>query len=544
MSGCQRRFSMDFKRDLTDKYENLTLIGKGGFSEVYLAIDKLNNTKVAIKIIQKTNQINAPLLPVEREIDILRKLNHINIPKIHSFIEKNTYYILVMDYIEGDTISKCIQESRPWTEERVINIATQLISVLQYIHSQGYIFCDLKPSNIMLQPNGRIMLIDFGAVQSASDLSHISLGTRGFAAPEQYSQEFDTRVDIYAFGITLFYMLTGMSPIEIDISSCNIRDINPTVSLAMADIIVKCTQNSPNKRYKTFDEIPLINNSVTFEEKFSLRHLFYIFRDFISKKIKAYFIRANKQKSLYAKRKLEMSFSSIPQIPYWDQTVVLTNSEYNKYISGSILDRQQINIFLSYCHQDSDLADILCNKLNSYNFISISRYSNDVPYKGSFNEFMNTLGTHDKVIMIVSDMYLKSQACMYEVGQLINSPNFKNKILFIICSDEDKKYYKSAPEQSISAKIYDQHDRNQYILFWEDKCEILNDDLKKIKNECAKIETLETLRNINNIISKDLGLFMKYLADANGISFTLLKEHDFKEFLNELGIRESNFFTD
>lgn len=534
---------MDFERDLTDKYENITLIGKGGFSKVYLATDKLNKTKVAIKTIQKNNQLNAPILPVEREVDILRKLNHINIPKIHSFIDKGSYYILIMDYIQGDTISKCIQEGGPWTEEKVINIAIQLISVLQYIHSQGYIFCDLKPSNIMLQPNGRIMLIDFGAAQCASDLLHVSLGTKGFAAPEQYSQEFDTRVDIYAFGITLFYMLTGMSPFEIDISSCNIRDFNPTVSLALSNIIVKCTENSPCERYKSFNEITLTTNSVDFKEKTGLRRLFIIFINFVSKKIRDYFVRTNKQKSLYNKRKLQMSFSSIPQITYWDETVVLTNSEYNRYIPGSVLDRQQINIFLSYCHQDADLADILCNKLDSYNFISTSRYSNDVPYKGSFNEFMNTLGAHDKVIMIVSDMYLKSQACMYEVGQLINSPNFKNKILFIICSDEDKKYYKSVPEQSITAKIYDQHDRNQYIFFWEDKCETLNNDLKRIKNECAKIETLETLRNINNIINKDLGLFMKYLADANGISFTSLKEHDFKEFLDELGIKEFNSFT-
>lgn len=534
---------MIFERDLAGKYKNFSLIGKGGFSEVYLATDKLNNTKVAIKIIRKNNQLKAPVFPVEREIEILRKLNHINIPKIHSFIDKNTHYILVMDYIEGSTISKCIQENRPWTEERVIDVATQLMNVLKYIHSQGYIFCDLKPSNIMIQPNGRIMLIDFGAVQSQSDPSHISLGTKGFAAPEQYTEKFDCRVDIYAFGITLFYMLTGMSPIEIDISSCNIREFNPTVSLAMANTIIKCTQKSPSKRYKSFDEIPLVNNTDGFENKFQLKHFFKIFGDFIRKKLKACFVHTNKQKSLYDKRKLEMCFSSIPQIPYWDETVVLTNGEYYKYVSDSILDRHQINIFLSYCHHDSDLADIICDKLDSYNF-SISRYSNDVPYKGSFNEFMNTLGAHDRVIMIVSDMYLKSQACMYEVGQLINSPNFKNKILFIICSDDDKKYYRSVPEQSIKAKIYDQHDRNQYILFWEEKCEILNDDLKKIKNECAKIETLETLRNINNIISKDLGLFMKYLADANGISFTTLEQHDFKEFLNELGIEESRFSVD
>ena len=84
---------MDFERDLTDKYENITLIGKGGFSKVYLATDKFNKTKVAIKTIQKNNQLNAPILPVEREVDILRKLNHINIPKIHSFIDKHKFQL-------------------------------------------------------------------------------------------------------------------------------------------------------------------------------------------------------------------------------------------------------------------------------------------------------------------------------------------------------------------------------------------------------------------------------------------------------------------
>lgn len=149
---------------------------------------------------------------------------------------------------------------------------------------------------------------------------------------------------------------------------------------------------------------------------------------------------------------------------------------------------------------------------------------------------MNTLREHDKIIMIISEQYLKSRACMYEVGQLINTTDFQNKILFLICSDSDKKYYKNNQEESIEAKIYDPHERNQYIIFWENQYSLLEDDLKKIKDECAKIETLEVIRDIKKIISNDMGLFMKYLADVKGISFNELYQHNFKEFFDELEI--------
>ncbi len=138
--------------------------------------------------------------------------------------------------------------------------------------------------------------------------------------------------------------------------------------------------------------------------------------------------------------------------------------------------------------------------------------------------------------MIISDKYLKSRACMYEVGQLINSVDFQKKILFIICSNNDKKYYKSITDDNIEAEIYDPHKRNQYIIFWENQYNLLKEDLEIIKDECSKVETLEIMRNIKKIISQEIGPFMKYLGDARGISFDELYQHDFKEFFDELGI--------
>ena len=111
---------------------------------------------------------------------------------------------------------------------------------------------------------------------------------------------------------------------------------------------------------------------------------------------------------------------------------------------------------------------------------------------------MNGLDYHDKVIMIISDQYLKSRACMYEVGQLIKSSDFKKKILFIVCSNRDKKFYKVPAVENIEAKIYDPHDRNQYIIYWENKCSELHEDLNLIKDECAKIETPKSYVHISH----------------------------------------------
>lgn len=390
-------------------------------------------------------------------------------------------------------------------------MAIQLISALSYLHSNNIICGNLKPENIILTPDNTLILSDYCTINALYPMEEINFSNfdnRGYNAPEQNGGKIDSRTDIYEFGAILFYMLTGISPSNSNTFS--VIDINPTISFKINEIIIKCTQKEPEKRYQNFVEIDknitkLYKNDFRMKKHSVLRFLPLIFKHKFKLKLLE---QLEKDKS---------------------------NSNLDFPICSGI-ERENIHIFLSYCNHDSDLADIICNRFNNIPYINISRYTTDVPYKGSFNEFMNTLKSHDKVIMIISNQYLKSRACMYEVGQLLNSLDFQKKILFVICSNNDKKYYKIKTEDSIEAQIYDPHMRNQYIIFWEKQCNLLESDLKIINDECAKIEILEVIRDIKKIISHDIGPFMKYLGDAKGISFNELYQHDFKEFFDELGI--------
>ena len=513
---------------IKDKWKIVSIIGKGSSATVFLALDEHLHKQVVIKEYNDVKRNEYQFL-VRHEVNILNSLKHSGIPQIYDFIEVNTNLVIIMEYIQGRTIDRIIQENSPFTEKYAINISKQLISILRYLHSNNIIYRDLKPSNIMITNTNKVVLVDFGAamMQSLQETETITcIGTIGYAAPEQFDkngkQDFGT--DIYGFGATLYYMLTGVSPANIH--SFSIKKVNANLSNALEFIILKCTQLNPKDRYQNinqliqhFKNINALNKSL--RTKYSIKVMLKRDNNNIMKKGDI----PNKFLSTY-----------IEPIPKLEETIMLSNAGINS-MPPPIMDIQDINIFLSYCNHDNDLADIIYDKLNDYGFIHISRYTLNVPYKGSFSEFMNTLRKHDKVIMIISDKYLKSRACMYEVGQLLNSVDFQKKILFIICSNNDKKYYKTKTEDNIEAQIYDPHNRNQYIIFGEKQYNLLKKDLEIIEDECSKIETLEIMRNIKKIISHEIGPFMKYLGDAKGISFDELYQHGFKEFYDELGIQ-------
>jgi serine/threonine-protein kinase len=146
---------------------------------------------------------------------MLNTLDHTNLPKvIDYFLEKDRYY-LVMDYIKGRTVKDYI-ENNSADMETVEKIMYQLCDILEYLHGQHIIFRDLKPSNIMILPDFKIKLIDFGIARIFKDSKQydtVIVGTPGFCPPEQYGRgQTDERSDIYSLGANLYYMLTGKVP--------------------------------------------------------------------------------------------------------------------------------------------------------------------------------------------------------------------------------------------------------------------------------------------------------------------------------------------
>lgn len=210
---------------LQQRYRILAQLGTGGSSAVYKAEDTfLNNRLVAIKAISlrglKAQEIIDLTGAFNREVLLLSGLKHPGVPHIYqSFSEREGWYV-VMDFIEGTTLENYLESTRGERLQigEVLDIALQLCAVLDYLHTSQppVIFRDLKPANIMLKPNGRIALIDFGIARhfkpgKARDTT--PLGTPGYAAPEQYGRAQTTpRTDIYSFGVILHQLLTGDDP--------------------------------------------------------------------------------------------------------------------------------------------------------------------------------------------------------------------------------------------------------------------------------------------------------------------------------------------
>lgn len=246
------------------KYKILNKVGQGGMSVVYLAMNEKANKQWAIKEVRKDGVKDFELIKqgLIVETDMLKKLSHPSLPSIVDVIEDDNTFLIVMDYIQGNPLSKTLEEYGAQSQENVVEWAKQLCDVLGYLHSRKppIIYRDMKPANVMLKPDGSITLIDFGTAReykSKNIADTTCLGTIGYAAPEQFGGmgQTDARTDIYCLGATLYHLVTGMNPCEPPYEIRPIRQINPALSSGLEKIIMKCTQRDPDARYQSCAEL-------------------------------------------------------------------------------------------------------------------------------------------------------------------------------------------------------------------------------------------------------------------------------------------------
>lgn len=239
------------------KYEILTEIGKGGMSVVYLAMDTHLNKQWAIKEIRKKGNGKNDEIVVNSllaEANLMKRLDHPALPRIVDIIDNGKTIFVVMDYIEGESLDKVLKEYGVVPEELVISWAMELCDALSYLHSQKppIIYRDMKPANVMLKPEGNIKIIDFGIAREYKEQSLADttvLGTKGYAPPEQYSGQTDARSDIFALGMTMHHLLTGIDPRSGE-AYAPVRMWNPDLSEGIELIIDKCVQPAQENRYQ------------------------------------------------------------------------------------------------------------------------------------------------------------------------------------------------------------------------------------------------------------------------------------------------------
>ncbi|MEW6283069.1 MAG: serine/threonine-protein kinase [Candidatus Eremiobacterota bacterium] len=250
---------------LNNRYEVVNCLGQGAMGAVYLVRDQLlTGAAWALK------ELDAPLLLdaerdmtvqlFRREAEILAELDHPGLPRVVDYFEEPSAqgmrYYFAMEFLPGQPVDELLTAlGRALTPVEAIPIALQATHVLEYLHrrSPPVIFRDLKPSNLILTPEGKVYFIDFGIArhhnpQSAKDTQ--DLGTPGFCAPEQYGHGQTTpRSDVYALGTTLFHLLTRADPQAYNFKFPPLKDFFEPVPPALEKAVTRCLQLKPEDRY-------------------------------------------------------------------------------------------------------------------------------------------------------------------------------------------------------------------------------------------------------------------------------------------------------
>lgn len=253
-----------------DRYEILEKIGTGGMSDVYKAKDHKLNRAVAIKILKQEFSENANFVSKFRvEAQAAAGLMHANIVNVYDVGEENGIYYIVMELVEGITLKKYIEKKARLSVKEAVSIAIQVSLGIEAAHNNHIIHRDIKPQNIMISKEGRVKVTDFGIAKAATSNTITSnvMGSVHYTSPEQARGGYsDEKSDIYSLGITLFEMLTGRVPFNgettVAIAIKHIqepmpspRDFVPEIPVSVEQIVLKCTQKSPDNRYQSMSEL-------------------------------------------------------------------------------------------------------------------------------------------------------------------------------------------------------------------------------------------------------------------------------------------------
>lgn len=264
---------------LHNRYQVKKILGQGGMGCIYLADDlRLEGRLCAVKEVEYDRALPEDILQetrsqFEREATVLARLDHPNLPKVSDVFSLEGRDYLVMDYVPGKDLRQLMLEAKQGgtflKEDDVLDWASQLADALKYLHTQNppILHRDIKPSNLKLTPNGLLKLVDFGLVKmlAPGEVTITILqgqGTALYTPLEQYggdSAHTDPRSDIYAFGGTLYHLLTNEAPINVRDRFLNpgslphIRTINPDISIRTERAVHWALQLHPEDRPKDID---------------------------------------------------------------------------------------------------------------------------------------------------------------------------------------------------------------------------------------------------------------------------------------------------
>ncbi len=252
---------------LNDIYRVVKLLGKGSMGNVYLVERIEDDKKFVVKELNFSPEagldISAAKDIFQREAGFMENFDHPGVPKTYGVFSQNGKEYLTMDYIEGKTLEEIINSSKkPVEKNKAITWAIQIAEIIDYLHNsfqKPLVYRDLKPSNIIINPDGKPVLVDFGIARyynpdKSSDT--FNYGTPGYAAPEQYKGKGQStpQSDIFGLGAILFQMLTGYDPSVKPLQFPSMKSLNSNISDELESTVFKAIQLEPMNRYISMRE--------------------------------------------------------------------------------------------------------------------------------------------------------------------------------------------------------------------------------------------------------------------------------------------------
>jgi len=253
---------------LRERYLIIRKVGQGGMAAVYQVADTWHPgifwavkemSDAALSVHDREFAVQSFM----QEAKLLATLRHPNLPRVTDAFTEGGKHYLVMEYVPGQTLQDLLnQRNMPFAEVEVLPWAIQLCEVLAYLHSQEpkIIFRDIKPSNVMITPEGRVKLIDFGIARffkPGKTTDTMALGTPGYASPEAVTGQTDERSDIYSLCIMLHQLLTLFNPVQDMFNPPQVRRLNPAVSVRMEQALMCGIQNLREQRWQSIPDLQI-----------------------------------------------------------------------------------------------------------------------------------------------------------------------------------------------------------------------------------------------------------------------------------------------
>ena len=254
--------------DQFDRYQIQSHMAQGGMSDIYRAYDMVNSRQVVIKVPDQSMLGDpAQFERFQREMEVMRTLDHPAILKGITSGKYNRIPFLVTEYVDGQSLRSLIEASAPLLPDQAVSLVRKIADGMAYCHQHDVVHRDLKPENILITTTGQPVIMDFGLAltKSARRVTYSNLsatmGTPDYMAPEQIEgQRGDRRTDVYALGTILYELLAGKTPFTGDSNMAvmaqhlngtppRLDRVNPTVSPQLAAIMARCIARDPDDRY-------------------------------------------------------------------------------------------------------------------------------------------------------------------------------------------------------------------------------------------------------------------------------------------------------